>query len=450
MKQDTLEGKAKTKNGVKRLCFSIVCILLEVVFIITIVTRLNEYAEIINLFTRILSGILVLGLYASDKTSSMKMPWVILILIFPIMGVGLYLLIGLNGGTHKMRERYAEIDSKLLPMLSDNQECLSRINETIPKAGNIASYIQRNSQYPIYQNTDVMYFDEAVKGLETQLEDLAKAQKFNLFLNNRDHRKITVIDGKVGFTGGYNLANEYFNYTHPYGQWKDTGIRLEGDAVQSLTVTFLEMWNAVSDKDANDPDFGKYIFHYDYKAQQTGFIQPYADSPMDNEQVGEEVYISMINKAEKYCWFMTPYLIITDEMTHALCLAAKRGVDVRIITPGIPDKKFIYNITRSFYHGLVKHGVRVYEWTPGFCHAKMSVVDDCMATCGTINLDYRSLYHHFENGCFMIDCQSVLDIKSDLIKTMGECRDVTEQYCTGRSAYLRLGQLFMRLFAGLL
>ena len=154
MKQDTLEGKAKTKNGVKRLCFSIVCILLEVVFIITIVTRLNEYAEIINLFTRILSGILVLGLYASDKTSSMKMPWVILILIFPIMGVGLYLLIGLNGGTHKMRERYAEIDSKLLPMLSDNQECLNRINETIPKAGNIASYIQRNSQYPIYQNTD--------------------------------------------------------------------------------------------------------------------------------------------------------------------------------------------------------------------------------------------------------------------------------------------------------
>lgn len=519
MKQDTLEGKAKTKNGVKRLCFSIVCILLEVVFIITIVTRLNEYAEIINLFTRILSGILVLGLYASDKTSSMKMPWVILILIFPIMGVGLYLLIGLNGGTHKMRERYAEIDSKLLPMLSDNQECLNRINETIPKAGNIASYIQRNSQYPIYQNTDIVYFDEAVKGLEAQLKDLEKAQKFifmeyhaiedaeawhkiqdvleervkagvevrvfyddmgsigfintdfvkkmeaigihcrvfnpfmpglNLFLNNRDHRKITVIDGKVGFTGGYNLANEYFNYTHPYGQWKDTGIRLEGDAVQSLTLTFLEMWNAVSEKATNDTDFSKYIIHYDYKAQQTGFVQPYADSPMDNEQVGEEVYISMINKAEKYCWFMTPYLIITDEMTHALCLAAKRGVDVRIITPGIPDKKFIYNVTRSFYHGLVKHGVRVYEWTPGFCHAKMSVADDCMATCGTINLDYRSLYHHFENGCFMADCQAVVEIKNDLIRTMGECRDVTDQYQTGRSAYLRLGQLFMRLFAGLL
>ena len=144
MKQDTLEGKAKTKNGIKRLCFSIICILLEVIFIITIVTRLNEYAEIINLFTRILSGILVLRLYASDKTSSMKMPWVILILIFPIMGVGLYLLIGLNGGTHKMRERYAEIDSKLLPMLPDNQECLSRIKrKRFRKQEILQSYIQR-------------------------------------------------------------------------------------------------------------------------------------------------------------------------------------------------------------------------------------------------------------------------------------------------------------------
>jgi len=271
----------------------------------------------------------------------------------------------------------------------------------------------------------------------------------NVFLNNRDHRKITVIDGKVAFTGGYNLANEYFNYTNPYGQWKDTGIRLEGDAVQSLTATFLEMWNAANDRNNNE-DFSKYFIRSEYKAAQNGFVQPYADSPMDDEQVGEEVYISMVNKAEKYCWFITPYLIITDEMTHALCLAAKRGIDVRIITPGIPDKKMIYSVTRSFYHGLVKNGVRIYEWTPGFCHAKMSVADDCMATCGTINLDYRSLYHHFENGCFMADSPAVLSIRNDLEKTMKECREVTEQYRTGRSAYLRLGQLFMRLFAGLL
>lgn len=519
MKQDTLEGKASTKNGVKRLCFSVLCILLEAAFILVMVTKLNQYAEIVNLIIRLFAGILVLSLYSSDKTSSMKMPWVILILIFPVLGASLYLLIGLNGGTRKMRARYEEIDSRLLPLLPKNQDCMEKIKTRVPKAGNISDYIQRNAFYPVYQNTDVTYYDEAIKGLEAQLQDLAKAEKFifmeyhaieddrawkqlqdvlvervkagvevrvfyddmgsigfintdfvkkmeqlgikcrvfnpftpglNVFLNNRDHRKITVIDGKVGFTGGYNLANEYFNYTHPFGQWKDTGIRLEGEAVRSLTVTFLEMWNAVNKKENNDTDFDKYLVKSDYQAEQTGFIQPYADSPMDNEQVGEEVYISMANKAEKYCWFMTPYLIITDEMTHALCLAAKRGVDVRIITPGIPDKKFIYSITRSFYHGLVKHGVKVYEWTPGFCHAKMSVADDCMATCGTINLDYRSLYHHFENGCFMADCQAVLDLRNDLEATMRECRDVTEKYRTGRSATLKLGQLFMRLFAGLL
>lgn len=447
MKQDTLEGRAKTKNGVIRLCFSVLCILLEAAFIIIVITRLNEYAEIVNLLTRVFAGILVLALYASDQTSSMKMPWIILILVFPIMGVALYLLIGLNGGTHKMRERYADIDRKLLPLLPDNREKLENIKNKIPKAGNISEYIWKNAGYPVYQNTDFVKKMEQI-GIHCRVFN-PFMPGLNVFLNNRDHRKITVIDGKVAFTGGYNLANEYFNYTHPYGQWKDTGIRLEGDAVQSLTATFLEMWNAANDRNNNE-DFSKYFIRSEYKAAQNGFVQPYADSPMDDEQVGEEVYISMVNKAEKYCWFITPYLIITDEMTHALCLAAKRGIDVRIITPGIPDKKMIYSVTRSFYHGLVKNGVRIYEWTPGFCHAKMSVADDCMATCGTINLDYRSLYHHFENGCFMADSPAVLSIRNDLEETMKECREVTEQYRTGRSAYLRLGQLFMRLFAGLL
>ena len=519
MKSTTVEGRAKTKNGVTRLGFSVICILLEVIFIILMFTKLNRYAEAVNLLTRVVGVIVILNMYASPVTSTIKVPWILLILMFPIMGLGLYLLVGLNGGTEKMRRRYQKIDEQLLPLLPENRKIQEKLQHTIPRAGNISSYIHRNAKYPVYQNTDVTSFDEAAKGLEAQLQDLAKAEQFifmeyhaiedaeawhriqqvledrvkagvevrvfyddmgsigfintdftkkmeavgircrvfnpfmpglNLFLNNRDHRKITVIDGKVGFTGGYNLANEYFNLTHPYGQWKDTGIRLEGDAVRSLTVTFLEMWNAVSDKDENDTDFEQFLPKYPYEAQQIGFVQPYADSPLDNEQVGEEVYISMVNKAEKYCWFMTPYLIITDEMTHALTLAAKRGVDVRIITPGIPDKKQIYSITRSFYHGLVKDGVRIYEWTPGFCHAKMSVADDCMATCGTINLDYRSLYHHFENGCFMADCDAVLDIRNDLQETMKECREVTEKYRTGRSAYLRLGQLFMRLFAGLL
>lgn len=519
LSSSTFEGKKKTENGTKRLIFTAVSILLEIVFLLFLFTKVSEYATIIDWATRIVAIFLVLGLYSMDKTSSMKMPWIILMLAFPILGVSLYLLVGLNGSTKKMRARYEEIDKKLLPYLPDNRKILEWMKKENPQAGAIASYLTNYSCYPVYQNTDVTYYDEAIKGLDAQLEDLSKAEKFifmeyhaiedeeawqriqtvledrvkagvevrifyddmgsiwfvnmdfatklkslgikcrvfnpilpglNMFLNNRDHRKITVIDGKVAYTGGYNLANEYFNITHPYGIWKDTGIRMEGDAVKSMTVAFLEMWNAAGNVKSKELVPEKYVTNYAYQAQQRGYVQPYADSPLDGEQVGEEVYISMANKAEKYCWFITPYLIITDEMTHALTLAAKRGVDVRIITPGIPDKKMVYSVTRSFYHNLVKHGVRIYEWTPGFCHAKMSVADDRMATCGTINLDYRSLYHHFENGCFLADCDAVLEIRDDLIRTMGESREVTEQYKEGRSAGLRLGQLILRLFAELL
>ena len=519
LSSSTFEGKKKTENGTKRLIFTAVSILLEIVFLLFLFTKVSEYATIIDWVTRIVAIFLVLGLYSMDKTSSMKMPWIILMLAFPILGVSLYLLVGLNGSTKKMRVRYEEIDKKLLPYLPDNRQILEWMKKENPQAGAIASYLTNYSCYPVYQNTDVTYYDEAIKGLDAQLEDLSKAEKFifmeyhaiedeeawqriqtvledrvkagvevrifyddmgsiwfvnmdfatklkslgikcrvfnpilpglNMFLNNRDHRKITVIDGKVAYTGGYNLANEYFNITHPYGIWKDTGIRMEGDAVKSMTVAFLEMWNAAGNVKSKELVPEKYVINYAYQAQQRGYVQPYADSPLDGEQVGEEVYISMANKAEKYCWFITPYLIITDEMTHALTLAAKRGVDVRIITPGIPDKKMVYSVTRSFYHNLVKHGVRIYEWTPGFCHAKMSVADDKMATCGTINLDYRSLYHHFENGCFLADCDAVLEIRDDLIRTMGESREVTEQYKEGRSAGLRLGQLILRLFAELL
>ncbi|MDD6810400.1 MAG: cardiolipin synthase [Lachnospiraceae bacterium] len=517
--EKTLEKRAATQNGISRLVFVALSMLLEITLIVLLFTELNRYAEWVNTFTRIFALILVLTIYGQHKTSAMKMPWIMLIMAFPIMGVALYLLIGLNGTTRKMRNRYEKIDEVLLPKLPANYDLIEQMKKEDESAAGIATYIQRFSGFPIYRNTDVQYYDDAAKGLEAQLAELAKAEKFifmeyhaiedkeswqriqtvleervkagvevrvfyddmgsigfintdfvkklesvgikcrvfnpfapglNLFLNNRDHRKITVIDGKVGFTGGYNLANEYFNITHPYGQWKDTGIRLEGDAVQNLTVMFLEMWNAIKDSDKDDTDIEQYLPVCDYVAEEKGYIQPYADTPMDEEQVGEEVYISMVNKAEKYCYFMTPYLIITDEMTHALSLAAKRGVDVRIVTPGIPDKKLVYGVTRSFYNGLVRNGVRIFEWEPGFCHAKMSVADDKMATCGTINLDYRSLYHHFENGCFLYNCSAVTEIKKDFDRTFKECREVTAQYSSGRSATLRLGQLFLRLFAQLL
>lgn len=274
---------------------------------------------------------------------------------------------------------------------------------------------------------------------------------WKLILNHRDHRKITVIDGKVAYTGGFNLANEYFGVTHPYGQWKDTGVRLEGEPVNSYTAAFLAMWHFDRKKTVTvDADVDIYPYMtYENKdnVSERGYVHPYADTPLDHENLGEEIYIGIINQAQDYCYFITPYLIVTDEMLHALRLAAKRGVDVRIITPGIPDKKIVYRLTRSYYSALIKSGVRIYEWTPGFCHAKVCVSDDTMATCGTINLDYRSLYHNFEDGCLMIDVDAIKDIKADFENTFKECTEVTNLPRYHRKRDINIADRLLRLFA---
>lgn len=211
------------------------------------------------------------------------------------------------------------------------------------------------------------------------------------------------------------------------------------------------MWNASSKEECDsEENLAFYLKDRNYPENCAGCIQPYADSPFDGEQVGEEVYISMVNKAERYCYFMRTYLIITDELAHALSLVSKHGVDVRIFMPGIPDKKPIYRVMRSFYNVPAENGVRIFEWKPGFCHAKMIVADDRLAMCGTINLDYRSLYHHFENGCFMTDVPDILSIKEDFDETFKQCREVTEKYSIKWSVPHRLSRMIIRLFSQLL
>ena len=270
----------------------------------------------------------------------------------------------------------------------------------------------------------------------------------NIFMNNRDHRKITVIDGKVGFTGGYNLADKYFNLEHPYGHWKDTGVKLTGEAVRSLTFMFLEMWNAMSNKPLEDTS----VFFPDitYDAKENCYIQPYADSPLDNELVGENVYMNVVKMAKDYVYFTTPYLIISDELERELTMAVKRGVDVRIITPGIPDKKAVFEVTRSNYEDLVKAGVRIYEYTPGFIHAKECICDDELAVTGTINLDYRSLYLHFENGVLLYNCQAVKYMRKDFEETIKVSKEVTEVYKKKHPLNIRIKRGLLRVFAPLL
>ena len=277
----------------------------------------------------------------------------------------------------------------------------------------------------------------------------------SVLMNNRDHRKITVVDGRVGFTGGYNLADEYFNITQPYGRWKDTGLRLTGEAVRSLTATFLEMWNSIE-----DTDHGAYDRYFPAPASSPsepgalaageGWVQPYCDSPLDDTPTAEDVYLNVIKGATRRLWATTPYLIITDEMTRELTLAARRGVDVRIITPGIPDKKMVYKLTRSYYAQLARYGVRIYEWTPGFIHAKQMLADDQVATCGTINLDYRSLYLHFENGCILYRCPALTDIAADFERTFAQSTEVTSRYADERLGPLKLGRRILRLLAPLM
>ena len=272
---------------------------------------------------------------------------------------------------------------------------------------------------------------------------------FNLFINNRDHRKITVVDGKVGYTGGFNLANEYFNITSPYGHWKDSGLRLEGSAVNSLTAMFLEMWHSTFKKDLQE-DISVF-FTRDASPVTAGgyrgFTAPFADSPLDNEFTGENMFINLINNTEDYIWFVTPYLIVSDELKRALILAAKRGVDVRIIIPGVPDKRIIYKVTCSYIGELVREGVSIYTYTPGFCHAKMCLSDGDTAFCGTINMDYRSLHHHFEDGVLFYDCEACGDMKKDFEELFDQSEDISIRYNRKRRGPVRVGQSLLRFIA---
>ena len=267
--------------------------------------------------------------------------------------------------------------------------------------------------------------------------------------NNRDHRKICVVDGKVAFTGGVNLADEYINKKSRFGHWKDTGIMLKGEAVWNLTLMFLQTWLMLTgEKD----DYSSYSpeKYQDMAFFSDGYIQPYGDTPVDNEIVGENIYLNMINKAKHYVYITTPYLIIDNEMVTALTLAAKSGIDVRIITPGIPDKKLVYLVTQSYYYQLIEAGVRIFQYTPGFIHAKTVVVDDKVATVGTINFDYRSLYLHFECGVWMFNCSSIYEIKEDYMDTLAKCDEVTKEKIRETSRLKLFGQSLLRLVAPLM
>lgn len=299
----------------------------------------------------------------------------------------------------------------------------------------------------------------------------------SIIMNNRDHRKITVIDGKIAYTGGFNLADEYINEKEKFGYWKDAGIRLTGACVWNFTSMFLEIWDYITKTEddyafyrkASIPQLGEITRKHLLAQKATdmpvaasysdavephvtgaGFVQPYCDSPLDHEDVGENVYLNLIGHAKHYVYIFTPYLIIGSEMATALVNASKCGVDVRIVVPGIPDKKLVYLLTQANFANLIKGGVKIYKYAPGFIHSKCFVVDDVYAAVGTINLDYRSLYLHFECGTFMYRTKAVMQVKQDALATIDKSLLVTLSECQSKKLIVRMFMGALKLFAPLL
>lgn len=330
--------------------------------------------------------------------------------------------------------------------------------------GNMWSRILEILERKVQQGVDVrVIYDDfgclsyIPAGYDRQLEKKGiKCIAFNPFvpivsavMNNRDHRKIMVVDGHVAFSGGVNIGDEYINEKMRFGHWKDTGFRLEGDGVWNMTLMFLEMWNAFRPTDETYEAFYPHQYHLG-EFETDGFVQPFSDSPLDEETLAENVYMEMLAQATDYVYIFTPYLVIDNEMQTALCTAAKRGVDVRLVTPGIPDKKVVFRLTRSHYQPLLEAGVRIYEYAPGFLHAKSFVCDDKLAVVGTINMDYRSLYLHFECGTLFYGSQLITQLKADCLDVFGQSREIHKNE-SGRSGLFReIGNAVLRVLAPLL
>lgn len=268
----------------------------------------------------------------------------------------------------------------------------------------------------------------------------------NTYMNHRDHRKICVVDGNIGFMGGINLADEYINHVVRFGHWKDTGLRLNGPGVSGMTMMFLQMWSYATREPTKDA--GRYMAT-EYRAGD-GYVQPFYDSPMDGNNVGEAAYMQIINRARRYVYITTPYLALDNEMITALTVAAQSGIDVRIITPGIPDKKLVFMVTRSYYQQLMRAGVRIYEYRPGFIHAKMIVSDDEVGIVGTMNMDFRSFFLHFECGTALYGGAAIREIRRDIEQTMGMSREIDSDWVRRTPWISSIIASLLRLFAPLL
>ncbi len=265
--------------------------------------------------------------------------------------------------------------------------------------------------------------------------------------NYRDHRKILVIDGNCAFTGGVNFADEYINEYERFGHWKDAAIMIEGEAVKSFTRMFLGMWN-INEKNPVYEEYLRFPTQKYYK--ESGYVVPYGDSPLDRDKAAERVYMDIINRAKDYVYIMSPYFIPDNELEDALKFAAERGVDTRLILPGIPDKKLPYLLAGTYFPSMIESGVKIYKYTPGFIHSKVVLSDDKKAVVGSVNLDYRSFYHHFECAAYLYKTDCIIDIKKDFTNTFTVCEAVTKENTRKEKIRTKLLGAFFKVLAPLM
>ena len=486
-------------------------IFIQAVWILLVGASVIEAYAWLRPFFMVISTLVVLWLVNKDENPAYKITWIILILVVPVLGGLLYLCVGNKKPSRRIRRTLQPIlDDMENVMLMENEKSHNiqdGADYGITYLSDLGYGTYQNTETKYYSLSDYGYgdllkdirhakhyifmeyfivseglmFETIIKllkkkvqegvevrfiyddvgslttvpyGFEKQLEAAGiKCVVFNPFIpflsvamNHRDHRKICVIDGYIGYSGGFNLADEYINAKMRFGHWKDTGIRLEGDAVWNLTAMFLSIWNAYRHEDHEYTQYKPHIHNQD-TYHEKGYVVAYGDSPLDEERTGEDIYLNLIQQAKHEVLIMTPYFIIDDTMMKALTMASKKGVQVKIITPGVPDKKNVYKVTRSYYHSLIQEGIEFYEYTPGFMHAKVVLCDNKVATVGTINFDYRSLYLHFECNVLLYETMTIQDIHKDFMETLSLCQKIDQKHS---QRFRGLYEAILRLFAPLM
>lgn len=448
-----------------------------------------------------------------QMSSTAKITWLVLIMALPVFGCLLFGYTRSEIGHRALRERYNYLALRNKEYIEGSDGAERHLEELDKGIYRLSSYLSSRGTNPTFENTEAVYLPSGEEKLKHLIYELEKAENF-IFLeyfiiaegemwdrvldilkrkvkegvevrvlydgtceftklphsyptalrkmgikckmfspitpflsthyNYRDHRKILVIDGKVAFNGGINLADEYINVGSRFGHWKDSAVILRGEAVKSFTLMFLHMWEL----DGRGEDYTPFLDSE--KREAKGFVIPYSDCPVDDDKIGHRVYMDILNRATSHVHIMTPYLILDPEMETALKFAAERGVDVSIIVPGIPDKKGAWALAKTHYKSLFLSGVNIYEYTPGFIHSKVFVSDSREGVVGTINLDYRSLYHHFECATYMAYTPCIGDMEEDFDKTLKKCKKVTLESLKKEKLIVKIRGRILKVIAPLM